>query len=350
MTNLPGFNVYNRPSQYSETPLVYDCFMFFNELDLLEIRLNILSPLIDYFLLVESNRTFSNKPKSMYFEDNKSRFSLFLNKIIHIKITNYPEHDDEMSNPWFVESYQRNTILEGLKHCKPEDIIILSDLDEIPNPETIHLYKERKLSGIHKLRQLRFNYYINYQCILRYWYGTNILNYQDIIENNAEKYKYSYNDIVIESLNHGTTPTKIRNLSDVPVIKSGGWHFSFLGGLDNIIYKLTSFSHHEDYRREYKDEKLLYHRIKRGIDLFRPKDTRFTPVKIDKRFPEYIRANKHKYSDLIYHKISPIRNFFKIVIMYIYMYVILFPVKNFKNKFRQRNFYKKIKIFLKRQK
>jgi beta-1,4-mannosyl-glycoprotein beta-1,4-N-acetylglucosaminyltransferase len=323
--------------------------LFFNELDLLEIRLNSLSSSVDYFLLVEADKTFSNKSKPMYFEENKLRFSSFLNKIIHIKITNFLQNDERLNNPWFIESYQRNIILEGLKHCRPEDIIILSDLDEIPNPDIIRLYKEGKLSGMHKLRQLRFNYYINYQCIIRYWLGANILNYQDIIEDHAEKYKYIYNEILIESLNHGTTPTKIRNLLDIPIIKNGGWHFSFLGGLDNIIYKLASFSHYEDYRREYKDTKLLYYRFKHGIDLFRPKDTRFIPVRIDKRFPEYIRMNQNKYADLIFHKISPIHNFFYIINMYVYYYAIFIPVERLKKIFRHTYFYKKIKNIIKRK-
>jgi beta-1,4-mannosyl-glycoprotein beta-1,4-N-acetylglucosaminyltransferase len=327
-------------------PIVYDCFQFFNELDLLEIRLNILSGVVDKFVLVEADKSHSNQPKPLYFEENKSHFQSFLDKIIHIKITQYP--DIALKNAWAAESYQRNMILEGLKNCNPDDVVIISDVDEIPTIDIINQFKEGKLKGIHNLSQMRCNYYINYRAIIRHWLGTNMLNYKDIIENNAEKYKYVYDEVLVESLNQGTTPTKIRMLQDAPIIKNAGWHFSFLGGLDNIIYKLTSFTHHTDYEREYADKNLLIERIDKGIDLFQPKNTRFVPIKIDKRFPKYIVENQDKYAHLIYRDISLWHNITIVVYMYLYYYLINLPASWFKKTFKHTSLYKKAKGLIKR--
>jgi beta-1,4-mannosyl-glycoprotein beta-1,4-N-acetylglucosaminyltransferase len=331
-------------------PDVYDCFSFFNEFDVLELRLHYLSSVVDKFILVEANKTFSNKPKPLYFEENKSRFAPFLDKIVHIKITEYPSQV-VMDNAWAIESYQRNSILEGLKNCKPEDIIIISDVDEIPTRDVITRYKTGELSGISKLDQMRCNYYINYRAIIRPWYGSNILTYRDILENNADKYSYIYSTEMVESLNQGTTLTKIRLIRNgVPVIRNAGWHFSFLGGLDKIIYKLTSFAHHTDYEREYTDKNLLIKRIKNGVDLFKPENTRFIPIKIDHRFPQYLVDNQEKYAHLIYHDISFWHNFFTVVTFSVYLLFFWLPLQWFKRSFKNTSWYKKIKSVLKRTK
>ena len=119
--------------------MIYDCFSFFNELDILEIRLNTLNEVVDKFVLVEAPWTFTGNPKPLYFEENKERFKLFLDKIIHIVADQPPVSPTvtERENAWIRESHQRNSINAGLNNAKNNDLIIISDLDEIPNPQII---------------------------------------------------------------------------------------------------------------------------------------------------------------------------------------------------------------------
>ena len=262
--------------------LSYDCFMFFNELDLLEIRFNILSETVDKFVLVEASRTFSNKEKPFYFEQNKKRYERFLEKIIHIKIDKYPEIKDA----WEMETYQRNLIAIGILQCSPDDVIIISDLDEIPNPEIITSYKKTG-NGIYSLKQLHFDYYFNYQRCGKnnYWFPAKIARYNNIIANNL-------------------TPQDVRKLKDSKSIKNAGWHFSFLGGMENIKLKVQSFSHQEYNNEKYLNDQIEY-KTRMGLDLFDRKNIRLIPIKISqKRHPQYIFDNQEKYSHLIYPHIN----------------------------------------------
>ena len=147
--------------------MVYDCFIFFNELDLLEIRLNELDDVVDYFVLVEANRTFQNNHKPYYFDENKERFSQFLPKIIHIKLDKYPLFIPIINpfTPWKLEIYQRNSILQGLKNCEKEDIILISDVDEIPKASLIKETISKGINQIYGLKMSMFLYYFNNQLI-----------------------------------------------------------------------------------------------------------------------------------------------------------------------------------------
>src|ERR1035438_146655 len=137
--------------------MIYDCFTFFNELDLLEIRLNILDKTVDKFVLVEATKTHQGKEKPLHFSENKKRFEKFLPKIIHVIVDDYPEYEGKSA--WILEQHQRNMIQTGLNNCKPDDIILISDVDEIPNSDKILEYKNK--SGIKIFRQRMFYYYIN---------------------------------------------------------------------------------------------------------------------------------------------------------------------------------------------
>jgi beta-1,4-mannosyl-glycoprotein beta-1,4-N-acetylglucosaminyltransferase len=317
---------------------VYDCFIFFNELDLLEIRLNILNAVVDRFVIVEADKTHSNKAKPFYFEQNKERYAPFLEKIIYIKIDSYPA----LESTWEFENYQRNMITEGIKNCDPDDIIIISDLDEIPNPKII---KDYKGGGLYKAEQFLFYYFLNYKAIINRWYGSKILTYKDILNNCTENYTYEYNETLIESLNRGCTPTKIRMVENVPMIKNGGWHFSYLGGLDAIRYKIASFSHQEYNSDEYTNDNILNYCVKKGYALF-SQGTRFIPIKIDSRFPEYIIQNQDTYRHLIYKEIPLLHNFFIITKTYLHHFIWRLPFEALKKFLKKTFWYKKAKILL----
>src|SRR5262249_27168436 len=107
-------------------PRVFDCFPFFNEFDLLEIRLNELSDVVDYFVIAEAKRTFSGNPKPLYFRENRARFSKFLDRIVHITVENVPQR---MDSSWGRQTYQRDALQRGLARAQPDDLILLSDVD-----------------------------------------------------------------------------------------------------------------------------------------------------------------------------------------------------------------------------
>ena len=113
--------------------MVYDCFQFFNELDILKIRMNVLNDVVDRFVISESTVTFSGKKKPLYFAENRERFSEFDDKIVHQIVQDTPDVD-----PFQRDSFQKCAVKRPLeKMCTDDDIIIFSDVDEIPNPEVL---------------------------------------------------------------------------------------------------------------------------------------------------------------------------------------------------------------------
>lgn len=124
-------------------PRVFDCFPFFNELDVLEIRLAELDALVDYFVIVEATHTQTGIPKPLYFADNRKRYERFADKIIHVVVDDLPLNDP---SHWPRESHQRDAIMRGLAGAGPDDRIIISDCDEIPKPEL--LQRSLRFSGL----------------------------------------------------------------------------------------------------------------------------------------------------------------------------------------------------------
>jgi len=195
--------------------MLYDCFIFFNELELLDIRLNTLNDIIDKFVIVEATRTFTGKPKELFFKKNKNKFAKFLDKIVYIIVNDFPDSE----NPWNFEKHQRNAIGRGLSNCQPDDIILISDIDEIPRPEVVLNVKD--LPGVKALRQNLYYYYLNVKSQGDWLHGTRIVFYKDFT--NAQDIR----------MNNGK------------LFANGGWHFSYLGGAEQIKLKIRSFSHQE---------------------------------------------------------------------------------------------------------
>ena len=286
-------------------PKIYDCFTFFNELDLLEIRLNILNDYVDYFVIVESTVTFTSKPKELYFENNKEIFSKFKDKIIHVIINDTPnnfynieykviptnqyeinrnkilKHVDTSTGwgrhetQWGVETYQRECILQGLNNLNDNDIIIISDLDEIPNPNKINGIKENfNINNVYNLKQKMYCYYLN---IFKEdnWSGPKICSY-NLLKNTS-----------INLLRQNKFTNNI--------IENGGWHFSFMGGKDKIKEKLEAYSHQE-FNNEYYKNAIENNMTTNQDPFFRGT---MKQVQIDNTYPEYIINNQDKYKHLI---------------------------------------------------
>ena len=282
--------------------MIYDCFTFYNELDLLEIRLNVLNNVVDKFVLVEMNKTFSGQDKPLWYQENKNRFSKFQDKIIHVVVSDCPEFDGDIKDTAFMrEMWQRNCIARGLKNCKPDDVIIISDVDEIPKPEIL---RNIDCSGdiVWLLEMKRCYYFINYidvfpepVCAAKV---LSYKNFQHVLDGVPVKFGRFLN----EKLNplDTTTAQKIRMWNGAKHIPDAGWHFSYLGGIDAIIKKIQSFSHQEFNTPEYTDKKLLSKRIFSGQDLFKRTNHFYKTVDLDESFPKYIRENKRKYRHLIF--------------------------------------------------
>ncbi len=290
--------------------MIYDCFTFFNELDLLEIRLNVLDEVVDKFVLVESTKTHQGKPKPLNFDLNKERYKKFENKIIHIIVADFPS--DENDSAWTLERYQREMIVRGLKDCRKEDLIIVSDVDEIPSPESIKSASSSK--GISLFMQKMYYYFLN--CMNKtevgesdrhyLWVGSAMCTF-DIFPGAQNLRNISINHLVI---NH---PDKFMRLiynmrlkiansingRKVSIIENGGWHFSYLGGVKKIVEKLEAFAHTEYNKPQYKDEHALAAAIAKGEDIF-GRGFSYSFVPVDNTFPEYIQINSDKYKDLIY--------------------------------------------------
>lgn len=235
----------------------YDCFTFFNELDILEVRLEYLYNHVDFFVIVESDHTHTAKPKEFIFEDNKNRFQKYLDKIIYIKqkailkdsFSDFAKEYSPKDEYWKLENDQRNSISRGLSEAKPNDIIMISDVDEIPNVEKVNRLNRILLFN----KKVTFNqqlhlYYVN--CLAKgkeqKWNGTVACKLKNIQ--------------AIQSLRNGRHYYK--------QIKNGGWHLSYLGGIDSIIQKIESFAHTELNQDRYKVKDRIMLKIKNGTDIY----------------------------------------------------------------------------------
>lgn len=272
---------------------VYDCFTFFNENDILDLRINILKDIVDKFIVIEASKTHAGKDKPFNFD--KQRFSKYQDKIIYFQLTDFPE----FKTSWTFENYQRNYIQNVLEkeNCNEEDIILISDVDEIISPNAIKKYI-KSYKGICSLNQKFFYYHINQLNITESdWKFPKILRFKDI--STADKYKFKYNEYLIEELNSGNTMTKIRFLTTKNCIKNGGWHFSYLGGVEKIVSKLQNFSHQEFNNSDIVNAKVITQKIKNNEDILnRGFKYQIIPItRLD--YPKYIMDNKYLLQEFI---------------------------------------------------
>ena len=280
-------------------PKIYDCFPFFNELDLLEIRLNYLDPVVDYFVLCEARVTFSGISKKLFYEDNKNLFKKFRHKIIHVVVDDTPS---ELigADPYKTDQHQRNSVIKGLEKCDDADIIITSDLDEFPNIDRIKNLKEFYKPGVlFHLAQNMYYYYFNLKetsgKLLSHsgefegvgnkkWLGTKICNYGFL--------KHCGVDI----LRH---PSMRENGVR---IANGGWHFGYVGSHkestadQRVLLKIECSCHQEFNNSHYKSN--IGKNVEDNKDVFF-RDSSFEVVELDESFPKYILENKEKYKHLI---------------------------------------------------
>ena len=284
--------------------MIYDCFTFFNELDLLEIRLNTLSDVVDRFVIAEATRTYSGKHKELVFAGNRQRFAAFADRIDYIVVEDLLDTQtiarDPYNLPWVNENRQRNALMRVVANAKPTDIVMVSDLDEIPRPEEVAKIDTRLNDKVATVRfeMEFFNYYLNFK---NYSYDTwrlgTVATRRSLFDESAGALMRVKSDrYTPASENAGSTFNRLRFVNADLNLPHSGWHFSYLGGINAIRKKLESFSHVEFSRL---DPELLAQRIANGKDLFGRIGRSFGIV-IDEHFPRYIQEHQTELSKLIY--------------------------------------------------
>lgn len=307
--------------------MVIDCIPFFNELDILKLRLEIMDPYVDRFVIEESTVTFSNMPKELCFEKHKDMFERFLPKITYIVVDDSPE--DVVTH--IRDKYQKNALVRGLEEATDQDVILLSDVDEIPNPVVLkEIIQHFDPNKIYHLAQRQFYCYLNLEeksgNLLsitgefpeispkeRKWLGTKIFSKKNIPEKG-----------IIELREHSVTaPNAVR-------IQDGGWHFGYMGSFhetdvskrvgDKVVAAAHQEYNTEDILKEVPDRLLL------GEDIF-GRNAIFCRVPMDETYPKYLLDHQKEYEYLIMPPVSGVKKAAVRTLM---------PIKRFFRKVRRR--------------
>lgn len=255
---------------------IYDCFLFFNELELLDVRLHEMYDHVDKFVIVEATETFRGKPKALFFAENRHLFEKFADKIIHVVVDEKFDRDD----PWRRERFQRQQVMRGLKQCRDSDIILLSDLDEIVRGEKIkemaHLITSKKVEAVICHQRMYQGYLNRYEDV---WNGTVCMSYKKF-KNIPIKLARRLRNITHRTLRRA-------KISKVHCMEDAGWHFTSMGGAARYVTKLESFSHAEMDRP--------------GFDKIQHLSDKISPlpiVEIDSSFPLYIQEKREHFEKI----------------------------------------------------
>ena len=267
---------------------IFDCFMYFDEDLVLDIRLNTLKDKVDKFIIVEATRNHAGKDKKLNFKIEN--FSKFKQKIHYVIVDDLPINVSSPKKGWHQnharDQFQRNAIERGYKGCSENDLIMISDIDEIPNPKKID----------------EFNIENKYACFLQKNFQSkiNLLNISD----------GDWPGTKICQKKYLKSPQWLRNLkvkkkpfwkifgNKVQLIKNGGWHFSFLKDPASIKNKIISYSHQEYNIKKFTNIDLIKKKIALGEDLFERKII-YQKIDIDETFPEYVIDNKDMFKNWI---------------------------------------------------
>ncbi len=291
---------------------VFDCFMYYNEDTILDVRLNYLNKFVDYFIIVESTFNHRGQKKELNFDIKK--FSQFKNKIRYYILDDQPkdieevdinDSEDEKNSKYILNGYrrdhfQRNHIIEGIKDAQENDIIIISDIDEIPKLENINFekLKNKLIFFKQKMCYYKFNlFHKNYD-----WFGSRacikkmLLSPQWLRDIKTKSYPFWRLDLLFSK----------KKYSNIKMVNDGGWHFSYLNTPELIEQKLKSYTHHREYDLNPIGIENLKKRIENresvyNLNLDQRKNQFSEGVSLDflemNELPEYIAENKIKYKN-----------------------------------------------------
>jgi beta-1,4-mannosyl-glycoprotein beta-1,4-N-acetylglucosaminyltransferase len=281
--------------------MIYDTFIFLNELDILEIRLKTLYPYVDRFVLVESDQSFSTltRKDTFCFEENRLRFAPFLDKIVYIRLEGeYKTEGSYLGSrlarlfrkknalAWENEAFTRNALLRGMTDARADDVVMISDVDEIPRPAEIPRAVEALAAApIVGFAQRMYRYFFNCYDYDSFWTGTKLARFETFRRMGPEAVKAS------------------KPFAAVP---DSGWHFCSIGSMEQLLHKGKSYSHFDRcYRGKYRDveklkELLVRNVIEKGVDIYPFSDSKYRLVPIDETFPPCLREDRERYGEFIY--------------------------------------------------
>ena len=267
---------------------IFDCCIYLDEDFILNLRFNILNDFVDYFVVVESNKTWQNNEKKFNF--NIKNFDKFSHKIIYIKVEDMPEGE----NPWLRENFQRNCITRGLLKANDEDLIIISDADEIPNPEKIINFDYERKYGVFEQKQ--------------YYYKLNLFNQSNPVWRGSKACikKYLKSPQWLRELKIKKRALwRIDKINLKYSIENGGWHFCNLKTPHQLLFKYKNLCEYKDNHAFMNsiDEKFLNatfieENIKNQKDIIGRNDI-FVKENINNSYPRYILNNLGKFKDWI---------------------------------------------------
>lgn len=297
---------------------IYDCFTFFNELELLKVRLAELDDVVDHFVIVESPISYTGKSKPLYYKENEEEFKKYQHKIIHLVIDFFPDlTGDEKHDHWKREEYSRNFFMKALTRCQRDDIIFISDLDEIPRATSVleikdylSSFKNQRIAKIKKVKKKGGEKQIikapetsilskknenKFVCSLEMRFFTYQLNLENMRgwQGGSKAVPYWFMQ------RHTPWEVKIYHHAnkDLHSVVNAGWHFNTMGGKDKALYKwqLTGplYDFHEMLNALENDDELL-EKTYRGHILGNP----CVAVPIDHSFPKYIVDNLEYFKNL----------------------------------------------------
>jgi len=291
---------------------IYDCFTYMNEDVVLDLRLNYLNNYVDKFVIVESLYFHNGKKKKLLFDANK--FSKFKEKIIYLILDHEPNNIEIINDSDNAETrnskhilngmrrdfYQRNYIMEGLKESNDNDIILISDIDEIPKVSTLDIKTIN--NGLIFFKQKMFYYKFNLCSKAIDWFGTrackkkNLRSPQWLRNVKSKSYPWWRLDVLFSK----------NKYINVKIINDGGWHFSYLNTPQEIENKLKNYAHYREYELDPLGVEKIKERIFNKTSVYNlSKDMRqskfISGQKLEKVnlsvLPDYISDNKDKYKD-----------------------------------------------------
>jgi len=285
-------------------PRIFDCFTFYNELDLLEIRLNELDPVVDRFVLCEASVTFRGKAKPLHFKENRDRFQPFLNKIVHVVVDDMPKGRDNEAAYWRKQKFQRNAIARGLGEAAADDLVLLSDLDEIPRAGAVMTAAGHPGKPvIFSLEMRDHRLFLNLRHPGR-WNKARMARLGDIrtlerLRDGGPTWRPTHPRIP-HALRHWKRMSfGMRHLRPWIVVPDAGWHFSYMNGPEVVSAKLSSVSRVRqdsvtnpeaiaEWTRQVLEDAALPQR-RHTLRL----------VELDASFPAHLVANQSRFSHMI---------------------------------------------------
>lgn len=258
---------------------IYDTTIFFNELDILETRMAILAPVVNYFVVCEALETHSGKPKPYHFLENIERFHEWEHMIIYVQV---PDLTGPGRNSWERERYHRSRIADGLQTAAPDDWIIVSDCDEIPRPECVTALHDLWSAAIVKFELAMHYYDLNHRVHQGWAIGARTWGY----EKDPNRIRIAAGWDAIHA--HPDECVQFDN---------GGWHFSYFGGAQQVVEKVDAFMHHGDrvIRDLPRDPVYIADKMAAGEDLYNRDGFTIERVPLSDTLPRYILDNVDKF-------------------------------------------------------